>query len=167
MQIIDADGHIVEGGHSDEMAKYMPKGNQRSALFPVLDHLHFTYLRPGRGGGAGNGFPSPDAGEWVEFLDGTGIDWTVVYPTSGLAVGRIASVDWAVAACQAYNSWLYEKYTNVTPRIKGMALIPIQDPQAACEELHRAVEQLGMPGAMLPSTGERSEERRVGKECRL
>ena len=35
-----------------------------------------------------------------------------------------------------------------------MALIPIQDTQAACEELRRAVKELGMAGAMLPSNGE-------------
>ena len=56
-----------------------------------------------------------------------GIDWTVVYPTAGLAVGWIIAEDWAVAACRAYNNWLYEKFTNVSPRIKGMAPIPIRD----------------------------------------
>lgn len=153
MQIIDADGHVTEGARNQEITKYMPKGNQGGSVFPPLDHLHFSYLRAPRNGGSG-GFGSPDAAEWIEFLDGTGIDWTVVYPTSGLAVGRIVAIDWAIAACRAYNNWLHERYVNATPRVKGMALIPVQDPQAACEELHRAVEQLGMIGAMLPSTGE-------------
>ena len=88
------------------------------------------------------------------FLDDVGIDWTVVYPTAGLAVGRIIAEDWAIAACRAYNNWLYEKFTNVSPRIKGMALIPIQDTDAACAEMRRAVKELGMAGAMLPSNGE-------------
>lgn len=149
MRIIDADGHVMDGTQMDELAKYMPKGNQRP-VFPVLDHLHFTFLRAGRAGT----FANPDAGDWVEFLDDVGIDWTMVYPTSGLAVGRIVSIDWAVAACRAYNNWLHDRYTNVSPRIKGMALVPIQDPQAAAAELHRAVSELGMCGAMLPSTGE-------------
>ena len=35
-----------------------------------------------------------------------------------------------------------------------MALIPIQDPQAAAKELRRAIKELGMVGAMLPSNGE-------------
>jgi hypothetical protein len=151
MRVIDADGHITEGGRTEEMSKYMPQGN-RQALFPVLDHLHFTYLRSSRGGGGG--FGSPDAAEWVGFLDEAGIEWTVVYPTSGLAVGRIVAVDWAISACQAYNSWLHDKYVSLTPRVKGMALIPVQDPEAAAAELERAVTQLGMVGGMLPSTGE-------------
>jgi predicted TIM-barrel fold metal-dependent hydrolase len=34
-----------------------------------------------------------------------------------------------------------------------MALIPLQEPEAAAQELRRAVEKLGFCGAMLPSTG--------------
>ncbi len=154
MQIIDSDGHVTEARRADELSSFLPKGksNQRGQIFPALDHLHGHTLRPATSSGAG--FGSPDAKEWDTFLEEAGIDWTVVYPTSGLAVGRIVSIDWAIVACQTYNNWLYEKYCNLTPRVKGMALIPVQDPQAAAAELHRAVTQLGMPGAMLPSTGE-------------
>ena len=34
-----------------------------------------------------------------------------------------------------------------------MGLIPLQEPAAAVEELRRVVKELGMCGAMLPSTG--------------
>jgi predicted TIM-barrel fold metal-dependent hydrolase len=120
-------------------------------VFPAFDHIHFHFLEGGeRRSRTGTVGPK----EWTEFMDDTGIDWTVVYPTAGLAVGRIISEDWAVAACRAYNNWLYEKFTHVSARIKGMALIPIQDPQAAVEELRRAIKELGMVGAMLPSNGE-------------
>src|SRR5688572_5941850 len=44
--------------------------------------------------------------------------------------------------------------TNVSSRIKGLALIPIQDTEAALQELRRAVKDLRMVGAMLPSNGE-------------
>lgn len=152
MQVIDADGHISEGGRSEELKKFLPKGSQRDVIFPALDHFHNHYIRAPREGGGGG--VNPDAAAWQKFLEDAGIDWTVVYPTAGLAVGRIVSVDWAVIACQAYNNWLYERYVNVTPRVKGMALIPVQNPQAAAAELHRAVKELGMVGAMLPSTGE-------------
>ncbi len=148
MQIIDADGHITEGAYADEIAKFMP-GTQGRSVFPSLDHFHSFYIRP-----ESAQFGSPDAAEWVQFLDDVEIDWTAVYPTSGLAVGRIVSVDWAIAACRAYNNWLHEKYVNVSPRVKGVALIPLQDPQAATEELRRAVKELGMVAAMLPSNGE-------------
>ncbi|MEQ1935019.1 MAG: amidohydrolase family protein, partial [Fimbriimonadaceae bacterium] len=41
----------------------------------------------------------------------------------------------------------------VDARLHPMALIPMQDPQAAAKELRRAVKELGLRGAMLPSTG--------------
>jgi len=71
----------------------------------------------------------------------------------------VAGVDYedtryASAVARAYNNWLCERFTKVSPRLKGMALIPVQDPHSAAEELHRAVRELGMLGAMLPSNGE-------------
>jgi len=149
MRIIDADGHINDYAGGEEIARFMPEGNRSSTVFPIIDHLHFQYLRKNRGE-----MSSPGPKEWDQFLEESGIEWTVVYPSAGLAVGRLVSIDWAVAACRAYNNWLYEKFVRVSPRIKGMALIPIQDVDSAVEELDRAVRQLGMLGAMLPSTGE-------------
>jgi hypothetical protein len=35
-RIIDADGHINDYAYGDEIARYMPKGNQSSVVFPVL-----------------------------------------------------------------------------------------------------------------------------------
>lgn len=145
MQIIDADGHVNDRPCMDEISKFMPPGN-RTQVFPSFDHIHFHFLEGGeKRSRTGNVGPQ----EWIDFLDETEIDWTVVYPTAGLAVGRIVAEDWAIAACRAYNNWLHEKFTKVSPRIKGMALIPIQDSDAACAELRRAVRELGMAGAML------------------
>ena len=151
MEIIDADGHVNDAAGQEEIAKYMPEGNRSSQIFPVLDHLHFHYLRP-RASRSGLENPGPD--EWIRFLDETGISWSVLYPTFGLAVGRFVSVHWAIAACRAYNNWLHERFINKNSRLKGMALIPIQDVEAAVAELRRAVTELGMAGGMLPSNGE-------------
>jgi predicted TIM-barrel fold metal-dependent hydrolase len=149
MQIIDADGHINDHACGEEIAHYMPKGNQLPKLFPEFDHLHFRYLKQNRRA-TGN----PTAQDWNDFLEKTGIAWTVLYPTAGLAVGRIMAPDWAVVACKAYNTWLYEKFLKRNPRLKGMSLIPFQDIDAAVAELHRCVKELGMLGGMLPSNGE-------------
>src|SRR5215475_5337282 len=54
---------------------------------------------------------------------------------------------------RAYNDWLSETYVKFNPRFKGMALIPMQDPAEAAKELRRAVAELGMLGAMMPSNG--------------
>ena len=149
MQIIDGDGHINDHACGEEIANYMPAGNRMAKLFPEFDHLHFRYLKQNR---RATGNPSAD--DWSRFLDQTGIAWTVLYPTAGLAVGRIMAPDWAVIACQAYNNWLQEKFLSRNSRLRGMALIPFQDSEAAVLELRRAVRDLGMLGGMLPSNGE-------------
>ena len=138
MEIIDADGHVNDAAGQEEIAKYMPAGNRSSQIFPVLDHLHFHYLRP-EGNRSGLENPGPD--EWIQFLNETGISWSVLYPTFGLAVGRFVSVHWAIAACRAYNNWLHEKFISRNSRLKGMALVPIQDVEAAVAELRRAVKE--------------------------
>src|SRR5712692_2164340 len=51
---------------------------------------------------------------------------------------------WAVALCRAYNTMLAKEFTSVSPRLKGVALLPLQDPKAAAEELRRAVRELGL-----------------------
>jgi predicted TIM-barrel fold metal-dependent hydrolase len=61
--------------------------------------------------------------------------------------------DWVIAVCRAYNNWLSETYVRRDSRFKGMALLPMQEPAAAAEELERAVTELGMSGTMLASTG--------------
>ena len=149
MRVIDADGHVNDYAAGEEIAKYMPEGNRSSVIFPVLDHLHWQYLRK-----YSDGMGNPGPKEWDTFLEQSGIECTVVYPSAGLAVGRIVDGQWAIAACRAYNSWLYEKFVNASPKIKGMALIPVQDVEAAVKELRRAIKELGMRGAMLPSNGE-------------
>ena len=154
--ILDGDGHVMED--MEEIAKFMdPVYKDRGVVsgrgvFPPLDHLHGAHAvsTPGTRDRVGTRV-GPE--EWLVFAREVGIEATVLYPTSGLAYGRIVNYDWAISTCRAYNDWLHATYMQRSPLFKGMALIPMQEPSAAIEELHRAVEELGMCGAMLPSTG--------------
>lgn len=156
-RIIDGDGHIQEDNAG--IANYLPNGYREmvmgaGGIFPPLDHLHtalhsFSALTPAER--AARGRVGPD--EWVAFLDDVGIETTVLYPTSALAYGRIPYPEVAVATTRAYNDWLYETYTKRNPRFKGVGLVPLQDPEAAVDELRHVVEDLGFCGAMLPSNG--------------
>ena len=58
-----------------------------------------------------------------------------------------------MALARAYNDWLSDTHTSADERLSGMALLPMQVPEAAVEELRRAVTELGLVGAMLPSNG--------------
>lgn len=150
MRVIDGDGHIFED--SKAMAKFLPspfnEGPVQDRWFPPLDHHHaFIGTTPP------GSFRPVDSDCWIEFMDDIGIDTAVLYATGGLAYGKVIHRDWAMALARAYNEWLREAYLCKSPRFKGMALIPMQEPEAAVEELGRAVEELGFCGAMLPSTG--------------
>jgi predicted TIM-barrel fold metal-dependent hydrolase len=157
LRIIDGDGHVLEGGGGAEDVKaFLPEPYRSArvrAVFPEIDHLHNEPVQ----------LP-PDAGvtkkvgpdEWAQFLVDVGIEASVLYPSAGLAVGSITSRDWAIAATRAYNDWLHATYVSTNPALHGMALLPMQDPEAAVEELCRSVTQLGMKGAMLPANGLRS-----------
>ena len=96
MRIIDADGHVNDYAGGEDLAKFMPQGNRTSAIFPALDHLHFQYLRK-----HSEPMGNPDAKAWDEFLEKSGIECSVVYPSYGLSVGRIVDSEWAIAACRA------------------------------------------------------------------
>jgi hypothetical protein len=152
--IVDGDGHIVEDLAA--IANLMPRPyrdkyrDRAFDPFPPLDHLHSANLHelpPGS-------FPQVGADGWLAFLQDVGIESTVVYPTRGLAYGKIVSRDWAIDLGRAYNDWLCETYVKRSPRFQGVALIPLQEPEAAVVELRRAVKELGLCGAMLPSTGQ-------------
>ena len=151
--VIDGDGHVVEDMSAimELMPRpYREKYKERSFdPFPPLDHLHSANLHdlpPGSFARVG-----PDG--WLDFLEDVGIESTVLYTTRGLAFGKIINREWAIDLARAYNDWLHQTYVKRSSRFKGMALVPLQEPEAAVEELRRAVEKLGMCGAMLPSTG--------------
>src|SRR5205809_932394 len=129
--VIDADGHIMEQ-HDDLFAHIRgPYGELEWhgtwSLFDA-DGWQRGLARQGRR-------EDPDAAAWLRFLDEHGITASVVYPTAGLALGAAALPAWAAALSQGYNDWLAYRFTRVTPRIKGVALLAPQDPGSAAAEL--------------------------------
>jgi predicted TIM-barrel fold metal-dependent hydrolase len=155
LDIIDGDGHIFEDAAG--ISRHLPAPYKElgpfaiSRLFPPLDHLHSQpfQLQPEAFGGGKPVGPT----EWLDFMEYTGIQRAVLYPTNALAYGWVINPNWAIGVCQAYNDWLAETYAERDPRFKGMALIPMQEPKAAVAELRRAVNELGFVGAMLPTNG--------------
>ena len=140
--IIDADAHLLE--RPNLVAPHLEgpwlKGTRR-AVFPgdAWDRsMEGKY-----------GFETYDVPTRLMAMDTEGIDVSVLFPTAGLAYGLIADPLWAAGLARGYNDWLYDRYLRLSPsRIKGMALIPVQDPFGAATELRRAVTELGMVGGI-------------------
>lgn len=162
--VVDCDGHIMES--IDELAGYMDQRTRhdvlqhrlmtnRESVFPSLDGMH-TGIRMVSSGKA-RVMPSdarPGSGEdWIAFLDRAHVERSVMFTTEGLSVGFIQLPDVAVNLCRAYNDYIHDRYVRLSDRLHPMALIPMQNPKEAARELRRAVGKLGLPGAMLPSTG--------------
>ncbi|MDH3444483.1 MAG: amidohydrolase family protein, partial [Deltaproteobacteria bacterium] len=91
---------------------------------------------------------------WRMFLDRSGVAGSVLYPTMGLAMAHIKDAKWAAVTARCYNDYLYGEYLQEEPqRLRGVALLPIQDIMAAAEELERCVSELGMVGGVIPAAG--------------
>jgi predicted TIM-barrel fold metal-dependent hydrolase len=150
MEIWDADGHIIEGTESlvdyidPAFRDYGPARGWRS-YFPTD-----SWDRSVRGT---LGERLSDAAAWGKALDEGQMAATVLYPTNGLSIGWIREADFAVALCRAYNDFFHDRFTSRDRRLKGVALLPLQDIGEAIAELRRATQKLGMVGGMLPAVG--------------
>jgi len=82
----------------------------------------------------------------IERMDRDGIDFQVVSP-SPLTYFHHIETDEAIAFCRRHNDACAELVKNYPLRLGGLAALPMQDPAAACEELERAVTELGLWGA--------------------
>jgi len=143
--VVDADGHITES--DDQLRSYMESPyRDRKATFYSRDNWD-------RSLGGKLGEKAGDARSWLGAMDRGGISTAVLFPTDGLGFGWIREPDFAVALARAYNNFFFEELHKSSPRLKGIALVPLQDVQEGVKELRRAIGELGMVGGMLPAVG--------------
>ncbi len=149
IEVIDADGHIIEP--TEQLAAYIDPAYREYGAMP--GHRGYypsdAWDRSVRGT---LGEPAGDAKAWLEAMDRGGLASAVLYPTSGLGIGWVREPDFAVALCRAYNDFLHQEIMLKSPRLKGVALLPLQEAPEAVKELRRA-KDLGFVGAMLPAVG--------------
>ncbi len=143
--VIDADGHITE--EDNQLRDYMeaPYRNRQATIYP-RDNWD-------RSLGGTLGEVAADAKTWLDAMDKGGVSTAVLFPTGGLGIGLIREPDFAVAVCKAWNNFVSEAFQKVSPRLKGVALVPFQDIPEGVKELRRAVQELGLVGVMLPAVG--------------
>ncbi len=147
MSVIDADGHVTET--QEQIARYLDEPYRRrpsNQFFFPWDGWDRRML-----GTLGEFASTADA--WLKALDRGGMEMAVLYPTLGLFMSFLRDRQWAVALCRAYNTFMHDEFTRKSPRLKAVALLPVQDPEAAALELRRGVRELGCVGAMLAADG--------------
>ena len=143
-EVIDADGHISET--EEQLREFLDAPySRRRSIYPS-DNWD-------RSLGGTLGARVRDAKSWLDAMDAGGLSAAYLYPTAGLSHGWIREPDVAVAAARAYNDFVSEKFRKVSPRLRPVALVPLQDVPEAVKEARRAIGQLKLSGIMLPAVG--------------
>ena len=86
-----------------------------------------------------------------ERLDEFGIDFTVLYPTSGLGVAFHHDDETRRVTCRAFNNFVADFFGEFSDRMTPAAVIPMHTPEEAIAELEHVVKNLGLKVVMMAS----------------
>src|SRR5579863_3632389 len=84
-------------------------------------------------------------------MDELGLDFTVLYPTSGLGVPFIGNDERRQATCRAFNMYVADAFREFADRMTPAAVIPMNRPAEAIAELEYVVKTLGLKVAVMAS----------------
>lgn len=141
-RVIDLHAHIVLPQTIGAAGTYGPTIGQNpdgSPYFQIGDNYRLNGVRY-----VGSPFMDPDLR--VQRMDERGIDFQVVSPNP-LTYMHFVPADDAIRFCRVHNDALAEVVGARSSRLAGLAALPLQAPEAAAQELRRAVEDLGLVGA--------------------
>jgi predicted TIM-barrel fold metal-dependent hydrolase len=85
----------------------------------------------------------------VHDMDIDGVAGGVLYPSQGLTVYRVPDSELLSAILRAYNDWLADFCRTYPHRLKGIAMLNVDQVDEAVRELQRAA-RMGLAGAMIP-----------------
>jgi len=89
-----------------------------------------------------------DPDQHLKDMDLDGVAGEVVYPSQGLFYFKVADTPLMSAIFRAYNDWLADFCRTDPARLKGIAMINLDDVPDGIKELERAA-RLGLAGAMI------------------
>ena len=84
----------------------------------------------------------------VKDLDADGVEVSVLYPSIGLLLYRVENSELLTDVFRAYNDWLAEFCRPFPDRLKGIAMVNVDDVQVGIQELERSA-NMGLIGAMI------------------
>ncbi len=86
-----------------------------------------------------------------ERLDELGLDFTVLYPSSGLVLPHTRDDELRAVACRALNAFHARAFGAYAARMTPVAVIPMHTPDEAIAEMQYAVNVLGMKAIVMAS----------------
>ncbi len=84
----------------------------------------------------------------IKDMEADGIDIALLYPSQGLLLYSHPDSELLTALCTAYNDWLAAFCSACPDRLKGIAMLDIDDVQSGIREMERCA-KLGLVGAMI------------------
>src|SRR5207302_9381322 len=88
--------------------------------------------------------PAEEAETWLRLMDEHGIETAVLFPTRAATLSRMREKEFACAVARAYNTCVAREYASVSPRLRPVGVLPLQDPTRAAAELRPALPELGL-----------------------
>src|SRR6476661_7816789 len=76
-----------------------------------------------------------DPAQYIAENETDGVWGSVIYPSQGLVIFGIPATDVVTASMRAYNDWLAEFCSEDTSRLKGVAMVNVDDPDDGAREL--------------------------------
>ena len=89
-----------------------------------------------------------DPDEAIKDMEVDGVQAQVLYPSQGLFLYRVEDSALLSAICRAYNDWLADFCASHPDRLKGIAMLNLDDVQDGIKEMERAA-KIGLAGAMI------------------
>lgn len=139
--IVLIDGNDIPGNCNDAREVLPISRNRQQSQWSITSSTDFAKRQ---------GF---DSHSQLEAMDMEGLDVAVLYPSAALNVRSMPGLDTQLnaAICRAYNDWLYDFCQADPARLRGAALVSLDDPSEAIKEARRACHELGFPAVFLRS----------------
>ena len=88
--------------------------------------------------------------EHVKDMNSDGVDVSIIYPTVGLILYGVQGSELVSSLMRTYNDWLGEFCSAVPKKLKGIAMLNVDDVREGVKELERCA-KMGFTGAMIPT----------------
>ena len=173
-KVIDADSHMIEPDDLWERymdSKYKAYAPKATCIAGDPPRFHFSMQVAGHQFGPST--PGPDlryipdekgdmltygeaykefvsrnfsAEAYQVYMDWRGLDYIILYPTTGLFATAVPGLDPKAAAAirRAYNDWVYDFCNDGGGKLLGVGSLDLRDVDLAVQEARRCVTELGL-----------------------
>jgi len=135
---LDGDWWMIDGTRGNSFQGGAQVGKRFERPEELRPAARFSEVRPG----------AYRPAEFLRENEEDGVWGSVIYPTAGLQLYRVPDLELLSACFRAYNDWLVDFCRTAPERLRGIALINVEDVDEAVAELER-VRKLGLAGGMI------------------